>query len=85
MKVRIDQVLEFTDPTAVNGSLAAPGAPFGRIVAAAFDEVMTPNEWASSTDATADAALRQGCLDIWRVHVVPRFEARHGAVVRGLQ
>ena len=84
MKGHIDQVLDFTDPAAPNGSLSAPGAPFGQLLAAAFDEAMTPNEWAAFTGPTAEPALRDGCLEIWRIHVVPRFAARYGVVVRGL-
>lgn len=84
MKGRIDQVLDFVDPATVNGSLAAPGAPFGRLLAAAFDEAMTPNEWAALTATTAEAALRDACLGIWRTHVMPRFAARYGVVVKGL-
>lgn len=84
MKGRVDQALDFADPASPHGSLAAPSTPFGQLLAAAFDEVMTPNEWAAFTDATADAGLRDGCLEIWRVYVVPWFEARYGVVVRGL-
>ena len=80
---RADQVLDFSDPAAPHGSLAAPGAPFSQLLAAAFDEAMTPIEWAAFMDLTADASLREGCLEIWRVYVVPRFEARYGVVVRG--
>jgi hypothetical protein len=82
MKGRIDQVLDFTDPAAPNGSLAAPGSPFGQLLAAAFDEAMTPNEWKTFTGPTAEAALHDGCLEIWRTHIVPRFAARYG-VARG--
>jgi hypothetical protein len=38
---RADQVLDFDDPVAPNGSLAAPSAPFGQLLAAAFDEAIT--------------------------------------------
>ena len=76
-------MLDFADPAATHGSLASPCAPFGQLLAAAFDEVMTPNEWKAFTGPTADASLRDGCLEIWRVYVVPRFEARYGVVVRG--
>jgi hypothetical protein len=84
MKGRIDQILDFTAPAAPNGSLAAPGAPFGQLLAAAFDEAMTPAEWATFTGPTADAALRDGCLEIWRVYVVPLFAARYRVLVGGL-
>ena len=77
MKGRIDQVLDFTDPAAPHGSLAAPGAPFGQFLAAAFDEAVTPAEWKAFTGALADAALRDGCLEMWRVYVMPRFETRY--------
>jgi hypothetical protein len=58
--------------------------PFGQMLAAAFDEVMTSNEWAAFTEPTAEEALRDECLEIWRTYVVPRFEARYGALVKGL-
>ena len=84
MRGRADQVLDFDDPAAPNGSLAAPSAPFGQLLAAAFDEAMTPTEWKAFTDAEADPGLRDGCLEIWRAYVIPRFEARYGVVVSGL-
>ncbi len=84
MKGRIEQTLDFSDLAAVDGSLAAPGSPFGRIIAAAFDEAMTPNELAAFTGPAAEAALRDACLEIWRIQVVPRFAARYGVVVTGL-
>lgn len=64
---REQQALEFSDSAAPNDSLGAPGAPFGQLLAAAFDEVMTRTEWKAFTGATADATLRDGCLEIWRV------------------
>jgi hypothetical protein len=84
MKGHIDQVIDFCDLTATQGSLAAPAMPFGQLLAAAFDEAMTPTEWKAFTDETADTALRDGCLEIWRAYVIRRFEARYGVVVRGL-
>jgi hypothetical protein len=84
MRGRADQVLDFDDPAAPNGSLAAPSAPFGQLLAAAFDEAMTPTEWKAFTGVAADLRLRDGCLEIWQGYVVPRFEARYGVVVRGL-
>lgn len=71
MRGRADQVLDFTDPAAPHSSLVAPGAPFGQLLAAAFNEAMTPNEWATFTGPTADAAPRDGCMETWRVYVVP--------------
>jgi hypothetical protein len=84
MKGRIDQVLDFTDPVAPHGGLASPGATFGQLLAAAFHEATTPLEWAAFTELTAAPALRDGCLNIWRIHVVPRFATRYGVVVNGL-
>jgi hypothetical protein len=84
MKGRIDQMLNFAEPCAPNCCLAAPAAPFGQLIAVAFDDAMTPVEWKAFTDAKADAGLREGCLEIWRDYVIPRFEARYGVVVRGL-
>jgi hypothetical protein len=84
MRGRADQVLDFSDPTSPHGSLAGPGTPFAQLVAAAFDEAMTPAEWKAYTGAPADADMRDGCLQIWRVYVTPRFAARYGVVVTGL-
>ena len=84
MKGRLDQRLNFTETSAPNCSLAAPAAPFGQLLAVALDDAMTPVEWKAFTDANADAGLREGCLKIWRVYVIPRFEARYGVVVREL-
>jgi hypothetical protein len=72
MRGRIDQVLDFGDPAAPISSIAEPGGRFGQLLAAAFDEAMTPNEWVAFTKPTADPALSEGCMAIWRVHVVPR-------------
>jgi hypothetical protein len=83
-RICIDQMLNFAEPSAPNCSLAAPAAPFGQLLAVAFDDAMTPVEWRAFTDAKADAELREGCLEIWRVYVIPRFEARYGVVVGGL-
>jgi hypothetical protein len=50
MRGRADQVLDFADSAAPNGSLAAPGAPFGQRLAAAFDEAMTASpSWPAVT------------------------------------
>jgi hypothetical protein len=84
MRGRADQVLDFDDPAAPNGSLAAPNAPFGQLLAAAFDEAMTPTDWSALTGPAADPGPRFGCLEIWRAYVIPRFEARYGVVVSGL-
>jgi hypothetical protein len=58
IKDRIDQILDFADAAAVNGSLAPPGVPFGQLLAAVFDEAMTPNKWAAFTGPTAEPSLR---------------------------
>jgi hypothetical protein len=71
MRERADQVLDFTDPTVPNGSLAASGTPFGQPLTSAFDEAMTRAEWMAFTRETADTGLRNGCIEIWRVYVMP--------------
>ena len=50
---RVDQVLDFSDSAVPNGSLAAPGAPFRRLLAAGFDEAMAPTEWSVFADPSA--------------------------------
>ena len=81
MEGRIDQTLDFAHPA---GSLAEPGSPFGKLLAAAFDEAMTANEWAAFTGPAAEPPLREGCLEIWRTHVLPRFAGRYGVQTSGL-
>jgi hypothetical protein len=77
MKGRAGQVLDF-------GVDAEPASEFGQLIAEAFDESMTPNEWAAFTGPDADTKLRTGCLSIWRTYVLPRFAARYGVLVVGL-
>lgn len=55
MRGRELQVLDFSDTAASNGSLAAPGTPFGQLLAAASDEandgvVLVGRRWRSASD-----------------------------------
>lgn len=84
MRGGAEQAPGLADPTAVNGCLAAPGAQLDQRFAAAIDEAMPPSEWAAFTGADALPVLRNACLEIFRVHLMPRFAARYGVGVRGL-
>lgn len=64
MNGRIDQALDFADPTAMNGSLANPSSPLGRLLAAAFDEAMTANEWATFAGPGCGPGLRDAYLEV---------------------
>jgi hypothetical protein len=78
------RALDFADRTAVNGSLASPGAPFGQLLGAAFDEAMTPNEWRRSLGRRLKR--HYGTL-VWTSGVCTTclgFAARYGVVVRRL-
>jgi hypothetical protein len=59
-----------------------PSARFGQLSAEAFDECMSPAEWAAFTGPTAEPGLRAGCLQIRKTYVMPRFEARYRVTAR---
>lgn len=84
LRGRRGQVLDFEDPGALLGSLAAPGGPFGQLVAAAFDSAMTPHEWRLFTGPDAHPKLRMACLMAWRSDVVPKMAFQHGVTITGL-
>jgi hypothetical protein len=52
--------------------------PFALLVAEAFDQVMTPAEWAAAANPNADPVLVHGLRQVWRVHVLPRFASAYG-------
>jgi len=59
----------------------APGAPFGQVVAAAFDRAMSPADWAAWAGPPTDPALQSAALKAWREVVLPAFVARYGLEV----
>lgn len=81
---RAGQVLDFGDTAAPLGSLAAPVEPFGQLVAAAYDQAMTPDEWKLFTGPDAHPKLRMACLMAWRSDVTPKMAIEHGVTVIGL-
>ena len=60
-----------------------PVAPFGQVLAAAFDRGMSPAEWAAWSVPPADPALRLALHQTWRDVVLARFAARFGLTVGG--
>jgi hypothetical protein len=58
----------------------APASPFGRLVAAAFDCGMTPEEWRRWSGPPADPQLTRAVLVVWRDEVLERFARRFGLV-----
>lgn len=55
-----------------------PGSPFGQVIAAAFGGVTTPAQWREWTSPAAAPGLRDGILQVWAQHVIPRFSAAYG-------
>ena len=75
----LDVVLQGAHITLADlGDDAHPGAPFGQILAEAFDPGMPAADWAAWTAPTADPVLRSTLLDLWELEVLPRFAARYG-------
>ena len=64
--------------------LVLEGREFGQVLAAAFDECMTPLEWAMFTGPNADPALHDGCLASWRIYAIARFESRYAVTAPGV-
>ena len=56
----------------------APWAPLWQIVAAAFDQGMTPEEWATLSRPPADPTLQTALHGIWRSEVLEAFPSRYG-------
>lgn len=84
LKGRAGQMLDFADPAAMHGSLAAPGEPFGQLIAAAYDMPMTPETWRLFTAPDAHPHLLLASLIAWRADVVPKMALEHGVTVTGL-
>ncbi len=56
-----------------------PDQPFGALIAEAFDNIMTPAEWAGMlNDPKAPAQQRVDLLKVWREQVLARFASRYG-------
>ena len=60
---------------------ARPAAPFGQLLAAAFDRGMPPADWAAWSAPSADPVLRLALARVWRDVVLARFAARFGLTV----
>ena len=81
---RSGQVLDFGEPAAEHGSIASPRSPFGQLVAAAFDQAMTPAEWQLFTGPDAHPHLRVACLMAWHGDVLPKMALANGVTITGL-
>jgi hypothetical protein len=64
MQCHLGQPLDF-------GHAGDPPHALALLVAAAFDDVMTQQEWALGSNG--DPAQRAGLLEVWRAHVWLRF------------
>lgn len=55
-----------------------PASPLGQLIAAAFDPVMPPEDWAVWTEPPADIKMREGLTIVWRTEVLPSLAKRFG-------
>lgn len=53
-----------------------PAAPFGQVLAAAFDRRMTPAEWAAWSVPPAEPALWLALVTVWHDVLLAAFAAR---------
>lgn len=58
--------------------LTSPWTPFGQAIAAAFDDVMTAQDWMNLTGIEAASDLRTQLLPVWDLYVLSRFRERYG-------
>lgn len=77
------QALELLDEAmhrapAPDGALLHPASPFGQVIAAAFDEAMTPDEWEAWAGEGSERLLQESLLRLWHEEVLPKFYARYG-------
>lgn len=74
----LDLVVQGHDGLSFPADLVHPRAPFGQLLAEAFDTAMTPADWHDWTGPLADPQARDALLAIWRTYVLPRFVSRYG-------
>lgn len=55
-----------------------PAAPFGQLLAAALDNIMSPTEWANGSLCSTDERWRYAVNLVWRNTVLEAFAARFG-------
>ncbi len=81
----LDVVLSGHAGASVDPSAAwlQPAAPFGQVLAAAFDRAMSPTDWAAWSVPPADPAMRAALASVWRDVVLGAFVARYGLTVGG--
>ncbi|GAB4119694.1 MAG: hypothetical protein Fur0014_20370 [Rubrivivax sp.] len=65
-------------PAPPDGTLLHPASPFGQVIAAAFDEAMTPDEWEAWAGEGSERSLQESLLRLWHDEVLPKFYARYG-------
>jgi hypothetical protein len=75
------QGLRFPMPGSVDSPLTGPRSAFGQVIAAAFDQGMTPEDWLAMTGPRADPKLVAALLQIWCTYVLPSFAARFGCLL----
>lgn len=64
-------------PLRIDSRLLHPASNFGRLLAEAFDNTMTPDEWAAWAGEGSDVLLRDALMQVWGDEVLPRFAERY--------
>ncbi len=62
----------------LDSALLHPASPFGQVIAAAFDDAMTPDEWDAWAGEGAERLLQASLLRLWNEEVLPKFRSRYG-------
>lgn len=62
----------------LDSTLLHPASPFGQVIAAAFDDAMTPDEWDAWAGEGAERLLQESLLRLWNEEVLPKFRSRYG-------
>jgi hypothetical protein len=77
MRGHEDSDPDFTDDALPWGDHFDPRAPFGQLVAGAFDKAMSPADWLALTSEAADARVAETLMGLWADDVTPAFARRY--------
>jgi hypothetical protein len=74
----LDEAMHRAPRLPLDGALLHPASPFGQLIAAAFDDAMTPDEWEAWAGEGSERLLQESLLRLWHEEVLPKFYSRYG-------
>ena len=74
----LDEAMHRSPRPPLDSALLLPSSPFGQVIAAAFDDAMTPDEWEAWAGEGSERLLQDALLRLWHAEVLPKFRSRYG-------